>query len=95
MISNSIECEPNFEYQQIKAERDDSFTTHAMSPASVLAVYHQINHCEPPPSYLLTIRAYEFGLGLEMSEQAKSNLEQIYSYILTKPWSETSRATYQ
>ena len=85
-VDASVSCSAPFECHEIKAERDDSFTTHAMSPAAVLAVYHQINHREPPPAYLLTIRAYEFGLGLEMSEQAKSNLEQAYNYILTKPW---------
>ena len=85
-VDASVSCSAPFECHQIKAARDDSFTTHAMSPASVLAVYHQINHRNPPPAYLLTIRAYEFGLGLEMSEQAKSNLEQTFNYILTKPW---------
>lgn len=85
-IDASVSCSEPFECHEIKPERDDSFTTHAMSPASVLAVFKQVNHCEPPPAYLLTIRAYEFGLGLEMSGQAKLNLEQVYNHILTKPW---------
>ena len=85
-IDASISCAAPFECHELKPERDDSFTTHAMSPASVLAVYQQVNHCDPPPAYLLTIRAYKFGLGLEMSEQARVNLEQAYRHILTKPW---------
>ena len=85
-VDASVSCAEPFELHELQAERDKSFTTHAMSPASVLAVYKQVNNCDPPPAYLLTIRAYEFGLGLEMSEQAKVNLEQAYRHILTKPW---------
>jgi len=42
----------------------------------------QLNHCEPPPAYLLTIRAYEFGLGQQMSKQARANLQQAYAHII-------------
>ena len=73
-----------FSYEQIEPERDDSFTTHAMSPASVLSVYKQVNGQEPPPAHLLTIRAYEFGLGKEMSSRAGNNLELAYQFILKK-----------
>ena len=72
--------------QPLTAARDDTFTTHAMSPASLLSVYEQVNHREPPPAFLLTIRAYEFGLGKEMSEQAQHNLQRAFQYLLTKPW---------
>jgi Ni,Fe-hydrogenase maturation factor len=58
--------------------------SHAMSPASVLAVYQQVKQENPPPAFLLTIRAYEFGLGKEMSSHARANLEAAFSFILTK-----------
>lgn len=73
-----------FSYELLRPERDDSFTSHAMSPASVLSVYQQVNHADPPPAYLLTIRAYEFGLGVAMSSRARQNLEAAFSFILTK-----------
>ena len=81
-IDASVACSEPFECHQLHADRDDSFTTHAMSPASVLAVYKQINHREPPRAYLLTIRAYEFGLGKTMTVQAKANLQKAYRYII-------------
>ena len=84
-VDASISCEAPFELQELQAERDKSYTTHAMSPSSVLAVYKQINRCDPPPAYLLAIRAYEFGLGKEMSEKARINLEQAYNYLLEQP----------
>jgi len=85
-VDASITCTEPFEMEQLAAVRDDTFTTHAMSPASLLSVYRQVNGNEPPPSWLLTIRAYEFGLGQEMTEQARKNLQQAFEYILTKPW---------
>ncbi len=90
-VDASVSCPPPFQLQKLEAERDDSFTTHAMSPAAVLAVFQQINHHEPPPAYLLTIRAYEFGLGLAMSEQARTNLQLAYQYIIDGQWFEATR----
>jgi hydrogenase maturation protease len=81
-VDASISCLEPFECQPLLAEKDDSFTTHAMSPSSVLAVYKQIRQCDPPPAWLLTIRAYEFGLGKSMSEQAKANLQKAFRYIV-------------
>jgi len=81
-VDAGVSCSEPFEYTQLQADRDDSFTTHAMSPAAVLAVYKQINHCDPPPAWLLTIRAYEFGLGKPMSARAKANLQEAFQYII-------------
>jgi hydrogenase maturation protease len=80
-IDASVSASPPYEFHQLQPERDDSYTTHAMSPASVLAVYQQINQRKPPPSYMLTIRGYEFALGQLMTEQAKMNLQQSYQFI--------------
>ena len=81
-VDAGISCAEPFEYQALEAQRDDSFTTHAMSPASVLAVYQQIKQCDPPPTWLLTIRAYEFGLGKSMSEKARANLQKAFQYLI-------------
>ena len=81
-VDAGISCSEPFEIQTLHPERDDSFTTHAMSPASVMAVYRQINQCDPPPCWLLTIRGYEFGLGLPMSVRAKENLHEAYRHIV-------------
>jgi len=85
-VDASVSCEEPYEMERLEAERDDTFTTHAMSPASLLSVYRQVNDHERPPAFLLTIRAYEFGLGKEMSAQAEANLQEVVKYILTKPW---------
>lgn len=80
-IDASVSCAPPFAFHQLQPERDDSYTTHAMTPASVLAVYQQIHQQPPPPAYLLTIPGYEFGLGQEMTPQAKLNMQQAYNFV--------------
>ena len=81
-VDASVSCAAPYECHPLVAQRDDSYTTHAMSPAAVLAVYKHINKSEPPTAYLLTIRAYKFGLGEAMSKRAEKNLQCAYQYIL-------------
>ncbi len=85
-VDASVTCMKPYELHDLQAERDDSYTTHAMSPASVLSVYQHINRCEAPPSFLLTIRAYKFGLGLPMSEMARANLQEAFEFITRGEW---------
>ena len=80
-IDASVSAAAPYEFHQLQPERDNSYTTHAMSPVAVLAVYQQINQRKPPPSYMLSIRGYEFGLGQALTEQAKTNLQQAYEFI--------------
>ena len=82
----SINCAEPFEINPRAPARDDTFTTHAMSPATVLSVYREVNGAEPPPAYMLEIRAYEFGLGKEMTDKARANLQRAFEYLLTRPW---------
>jgi hydrogenase maturation protease len=89
-IDAGVSCAEPFELSRLAAIKDDSFTTHAMSPASVLSVYQQIYQRDPPPAYLLTIRAYEFGLGKNMSAAAGKNLRKTYDYLRDNPPWESS-----
>jgi hydrogenase maturation protease len=85
-IDAGVACREPFELKRLQPARDDSFTTHAMSPAAVLAVYQQINHSEPPVAFLLTIRAYEFELGHAISAAAGKNLRLAYEYVIGGKW---------
>lgn len=84
-VDAGVSCEEPFELSELEIRRDDSFTTHAMSPSSVLSVYQQINRRPPPPAYLLTIRAYEFGLGKQMSDAARKNLQEAFEFLKQQP----------
>jgi hydrogenase maturation protease len=80
-IDASVSCSAPYAFHKLQPQQDDSYTTHAMSPGAVLAVYWQINQQEPPPSYILTIRGYEFGLGQDITEQAKKNLDLSFKFV--------------
>ena len=80
-IDASMTAKAPFHFYQLQAERDNSFTSHAMSPTSLLDAYQQVNKKQAPPSFMLEIRGYEFGLGQPMSEQGELNLKQADSFI--------------
>jgi Ni,Fe-hydrogenase maturation factor len=50
-----------------------AFTTHAMSPASVLALCHEI-FGRTPRAYVLAVRGYDWEMGEGLSERARANL---------------------
>jgi hydrogenase maturation protease len=54
---------------------DPSYSTHAISPASVLRVYRDIRGEAPPPCFLLGIRGERFELGEGLSAGARANLD--------------------
>jgi len=61
--------------EPLQAERDASFTSHAVSPASLLAAFRSFQGEDAPPSYLLGIRGYAFDLGAPLSAGAQRNLD--------------------
>ena len=80
-VDASITANAPFELVRLQPEEDASYTTHAMSPQALLAVYRHINKCPPPPAWLLSIRGYEFGLGLPLTAAADSNSQAAFKYI--------------
>ena len=75
-VDASVSCHAPCEFQELKSNQDNSYTTHTMSPAAVLQVYQSIKKENPPPSFLLSIKAEQFGLGEPLSGNAKENLQQ-------------------
>lgn len=80
-VDASTSAQAPFEFCPVQPEQDSSYTTHAMSPQALLSVYRQVNGCAPPPAWLLSIRGYEFGLGLPLSTAANSNLLAAFNHL--------------
>jgi hydrogenase maturation protease len=70
-----------FDFTELQPARDNSYTTHAMSPAAVLAVYQDIKKQPPPPCFLLSIKAESFELGEDLSQSARHNLAAACQFI--------------
>jgi hydrogenase maturation protease len=87
-VDASVACDDAFGFTVLEPARDKSYTTHAMSPAAVLAVYRSIKNQTPPPCFLLSIRAEQFELGEDLSANAEANLAKACSFagrLLSKP----------
>jgi len=74
-VDADASCPPPFRVSRIHAERDVSYTSHAMSPGALLYAYRQVYGSEAPPAYLLRIRGYGFALGDSLGLQANAHLE--------------------
>jgi hydrogenase maturation protease len=75
-IDADVSCAEPFELSAISAVKDDSYTSHAMSPGALLYAYIHVYRKDPPPAFLLRIRGYNFDLGQSLSEHASANLDE-------------------
>lgn len=80
-IDASVACKNQFCFNELIAEHDVTYTSHALHPKAILYVYEQITHREPPPSFLLTIRGYQFELGEPLSDEASANLAAAFTFL--------------
>ena len=76
-----VDCPAPWRLTPLTAAVDASYSTHAISPASVLRVYQDIKGVAPPPSFLLGIRGETFELGEPLSASAAAHLEAAVALV--------------
>jgi hydrogenase maturation protease len=76
-----VACPPPFVLGELQATDDPSYSTHAISPASVLRVYRDIRGEAPPASFLLGMRGERFELGEDLGAEARANLEAAVALV--------------
>jgi hydrogenase maturation protease len=81
--ASADEVEP-YSARRIAPAKDASFTTHAMTPQSVLQVYRDLEDEDPPPCWLLAIRGERFELGEPPTAAARRHLEAALEW--TRQW---------
>jgi hydrogenase maturation protease len=69
-----------FTFTELEPSNDITFTTHTMSPASVLALCHEL-YRKSVRAYLLAIRGYEWELVEGLSPMAAKNLDEASRFI--------------
>jgi hydrogenase maturation protease len=74
-VDASFAAAPPFAVSRLVPARDDSFSTHAISPESVMQVYVDLHDDAPPPCDLLAIRGERFELGEPLSPAAAQHLD--------------------
>ncbi|MDD2761082.1 MAG: hydrogenase maturation protease [Methylomonas sp.] len=80
-VDASVAITSAFSFNRLQARRDNSYTTHAMSPWALLQVFETVIGHMPPPSFLLSIKTEAFELGTSPSEVATENLNQACGFI--------------
>lgn len=81
-IDADMSCAEPFDFSEITAEKDGSYTSHAMNPAALLHAYRQVYGVDSPPAFLLRIRGYDFGLGDSFSDKAAANLDAATKLVI-------------
>ena len=79
-VDASLSCRAPFEVTPLRAEQDASFSTHAMSPRSLMQVYRDLHGEEPPPCTLLAIRGERFELGEPPRPAALAHLDSALAW---------------
>ena len=82
-VDASVSCAGPFELTELEPLLDSTHTTHAMSPAAVMAVYRTVKKRPPPPCFLLAIKGESFELGEGLSGDAGNHLQQACRYALS------------
>lgn len=83
-VDADMSCTAPYEFSSVVAEKDDSYTSHALTPAALLYIYLQIYGHEPPPTFILRIRGYNFELGDHLSNDAAVNLQAAFTQMKNK-----------
>jgi hydrogenase maturation protease len=72
-----------FAIAPLEPARDIAFTTHELSPASVLALCEDL-YGRRPEAWLLAVRGFAWELGEGLSPRAAANLESAFAFLLKK-----------
>jgi hydrogenase maturation protease len=81
-VDASVEAAAPFEATPLRAARDASFSSHAMTPQALLQAYRDVQREEPPPCTLLAIRGERFELGQAPGAAAMAALADALRWAL-------------
>lgn len=80
-IDAHTQCNNPYILERCQPEVGQSYTSHALTPGALLAVYQQAYKIAPPASYLLKIGGESFELGQSLSSIATHNLQSAITFV--------------
>ena len=80
-VDADVSCAAPYLLEKLTAQQDDSYTSHALTPAALLHAFRQVYGMDAPPTQVLHIRGYVFELGDDLSLKARENLARALSLI--------------
>ena len=81
-VDAAINLDKAFTIQSLKPQKDDTISSHALSPQALLQVYQSTFKQAAPEAKLLSICGHQFELGSPLTEQAEINLQQARKFLL-------------
>lgn len=79
-VDASIDADEPFSFKKIEPSAEITFTTHSMSPESVIALCGDI-YGRIPEAYVLAVRGYEWEMFEGLSEKAMNNFNEAYRFL--------------
>ncbi len=80
-VDASINAEEPFSFERIEPSSEITFTTHSMSPQSVLALCAELYE-KKLDAYVLGIRGYEWDFEVALTSKAQKNFDEAYSFLI-------------
>ncbi len=79
-VDASVGGKEPFDFYEIEPSGEITFTTHSISPESVMAICEEL-YSAKVPAYVLAIRGYSWNFNETMTPEAKENLDRAYSFL--------------
>lgn len=70
-----------WQFYEPELQQETLYTTHGMSPSTLMYTYRQVYHSEPPLTCMLAIAGFNFELGQGLSQRARFNLQQAKEFL--------------
>lgn len=82
-VDASAEGDEPFEFSKLEPASEIRFTTHTISPESLIALCKEI-YDKDVPAYLLAVRGYSWDFDCRMTPEATLNMEQAFGFLTAR-----------
>jgi len=82
-VDASVSGDGPYYFEEIEPSHEITFTTHSMSPESVVALCHEL-YDKNTRAFILGIRGYNWEFMEDLTPRAMENLDKAYAFLLSK-----------
>lgn len=81
LIDADLSIDQPYQFYPVKEQLETSYTTHGMSPATLLHTFRQVHHQGAPLTSMLAIRGVSVELGQGLTLTARNNLNHAFEFL--------------
>jgi hydrogenase maturation protease len=79
----SVDCDEPFVFKEVVPSNLIRFTTHTISPDSLMALCNEL-YGTTVPAYILAIRGYGWEFNEPMTDKAENNMRAAYAFLVER-----------